>query len=474
RVRQGAVRRRPLRARGRQARRQGPQRGAAGRLLPHAPRHQRLRQARQPRRRGAGRQDRQDRPDEAARPVRPAARRLRQHVHVRAPRRARQAPPGTEGVRRAGPRDRGAAEGPQAQAGRERRKAGSAQGGLDVDPVARLAGDARGQGAHVRAPASPGGVEGRRPRPGAPGRDRRGPEAARPARRPDRHAAPARRLEGHRRHGPRPRRAHVAARRPARAVRDPACRPRRAADRSEADPRRLEAPRVDRRLPRQGEEPVLRARRQGAVDRPDPAHEQGRARAARPAQPPHRDLRRRPPGRPRLADRPPRARHARVPRRVGPAPHGDLARVRPLAVHRVGQRLAPRVGQRVRHREDQRHPDHRPPGQGLDHRRRRAPVAHAPGHDAAVADHLPHEVRGALEHVRDGRPPRPHPRRVHADVRDELEGRAPAQHRAASRSVDQADRPPRRDRQPDGAPEAVEGRDNRPAGQGLPPPPRRV
>ena len=45
---------------------------------------------------------------------------------------------------------------------------------------------------------------------------------------------------------------------PAPAVRDPAGRPRRPADRPEADPRRLEAARVDRDLPRRGPQPVRR------------------------------------------------------------------------------------------------------------------------------------------------------------------------------------------------------------------------
>ena len=83
------------------------------------------------------------------------------------------------------------------------------------------------------------------------------------------------------------------------------------------------------------------------------------------------------------ADRPARARDARVPRRVGPAPDGHLAGERALDLHRVGQRLAPLVGQRGRHREDQRHPGHGPPGPGLDHRHRRAPPADAPGHAAS-------------------------------------------------------------------------------------------
>src|SRR3712207_7452367 len=52
--------------------------------------------------------------------------------------------------------------------------------------------------------------------------------------------------------------------------------------RPEADPRRLEAPRVDGDLPRQQQEPLPRRRREGPVDRPDPAHGQGPAAEARP------------------------------------------------------------------------------------------------------------------------------------------------------------------------------------------------
>ena len=117
---------------------------------------------------------------------------------------------------------------------------------------------------------------------------------------------------------------------PARALRDPPGRPRRPAHRPEADPRRLEAARVDRDLPRQGQEPVRRPRRRDADDRPDPADEQGDADAARPRRPADPDLRLRPPGHPGRRDRPPRARHARVPRRLRLQPDDHLAALRPL------------------------------------------------------------------------------------------------------------------------------------------------
>ena len=79
-----------------------------------------------------------------------------------------------------------------------------------------------------------------------------------------------------------------ARRAPAPDLPDPPGRPRRAADRPQADPRRLEAARVHRDLPRAGQEPVLRRRRQEPDDRPDPADEQGAARAPRARRPAHR------------------------------------------------------------------------------------------------------------------------------------------------------------------------------------------
>ena len=117
-----------------------------------------------------------------------------------------------------------------------------------------------------------------------------------------RHQAPAPGLAHHRGHDPRPHRQDLQRQGAAHAVRDPPGRPRRAADRPEADPRRLEAARVDRDLPRR------RARTRssapdadGAVDRPDPADEQGGAGPARARRPAHRDLRLRPPRHPRPA-----------------------------------------------------------------------------------------------------------------------------------------------------------------------------
>ena len=183
-----------------------------------------------------------------------------------------------------------------------------------------------GEAAPVRQPAPPAGRRGRRRRAGVPahGQDRRhrhlqGLPEPRLRARPHRRRAEAAQegLARRRRHDPRAPRAHGADLRPAPAVRDPPGRPRRPAHRPEADPRRLEAARVHRDLPRGRQEPVLRLGRGRPVDRPDPADEQGGAGPARPQQPAHRDLRLRPPRRAGRPGRPPRAGHARVPRRVG-------------------------------------------------------------------------------------------------------------------------------------------------------------
>jgi murein DD-endopeptidase MepM/ murein hydrolase activator NlpD len=154
----------------------------------------------------------------------------------------------------------------------------------------------------------------------------------------------------------------------------------------------------------------------------------------------------------------PRAGDARGPRRLRPAAHGLDAQVRPLALHDVRQHLPALVGQRGRHRQDQRHPDRRAPGQGLDHRADRAAAADPAGHDEARPDHHADDVRRRGQHARDGRPLRPHPRRLEAAVRDEQQGCQAGQRGAEAQAVDQADRPARDDRQPGGQPAAVEAR----------------
>ena len=94
----------------------------------------------------------------------------------------------------------------------------------------------------------------------------------------------------------------------------------------------------------------------------------------------------------------------------GPQADGHVAQVRPRLLHELGQRLAPLLRQRRRHRADQRHPDPRPPGAGRHHRAGRAPADAAPGHDGPRPDHL--AARDRRRDLRDGRPRRPHPRRA--------------------------------------------------------------
>ena len=194
----------------------------------------------------------------------------------------------------------------------------------------------------------------------------------------------------------------------------------RPAHRPQADPRRLEAARVDRRLRRLGAQPLLGPRRADAFDRPDPADEQGDAGAAGAGQPAHPALRVRPPRRGGRPGRPARAGHARVPRRLWHAAQRQLPQVRPQPPHHLGQRLRALVGQRGRHRGDQRRPDPGPPGRRLDHGARHPAPADPAGHAQAPPDHQPDDLRGDRQHVRDGRPRRPHPRGLEAVVRGQL------------------------------------------------------
>ena len=181
----------------------------------------------------------------------------------------------------------------------------------------------------------------------------------RPRSRRHRHEAAQARRARHLGHGPRPRRPHLGAQRVAPALRDPPGRARRPADRPEADPRRLEAARVDGHLPRRRPQPVRRQGRADAVDRPDPADEQGVARAAGARQPEHPGLRVRALGHPQRADRPPRAGHARVPRRLGAQADRHLAALRPLLPDVLGQRVRAHDGHGGRHRRHQRRADRR-------------------------------------------------------------------------------------------------------------------
>ena len=190
-------------------------------------------------------------------------------------------------------------------------------------------------------------------------------------------------LAGHRGHGAR----QIG---PARLL-DPPGRPRRAEDRPEADPGRLEAARGHRHLPRlRHERPPWRG-----IDRPGPAASKDRPGEACAGRRAHRDLRLRPRRHPRGKDRPPRARRTRVPGRVGPGADGHQPRVWPRLLHELGQRLAPLVGQRGRHRRGERHPDPRPPGAGRDNRADRPPADGAAGDDGPAQIISLFEIGGA-------------------------------------------------------------------------------
>ena len=245
------------------------------------PRHQHLLPREGPGHHRQRRPGRQGRQEQAARQVRDAAGRLRQHVHLRPPRRRRQDLPG--------------AEGPHVAAADQGRRPQPEHESAEKDET-----DAKGGARRGRDRA--GGTGRRRcPPRSACSRTRRGPPPAPPAATSSSletdeptQAAPlgfkARGLrpqgaqEGrphHRRHDHRPpRQGHrdqwrrTCASRSAPPARAPPHRP-------QADPRRLEAARVDRRLPGQGQEPVLRRRRREPVDRPAAAAQQGAADPAR-------------------------------------------------------------------------------------------------------------------------------------------------------------------------------------------------
>ena len=188
-------------------------------------------------------------------------------------------------------------------------------------------------------------------------------------------------------------------------------------DRPEADPRRLEAARVDGDLPRHRQEPVHLQR--GRDVSQILLMSKDAARAPRARRPAALDLRLRPHRHPDPPDRPPRPGGARVPRRVGLPPHDHLAQVRSQLLHDLGHDQRALLGRRGRHRDGQRHPDHRAPGPGLDHRGG-DPAAHAAaGDDApaqiislmdlggpsfAMSDHYDHIHVGYTRPVGDGQP----------------------------------------------------------------------
>ena len=205
-------------------------------------------------------------------------------------------------------------------------------------------------------------------------RQRRGPRSARPAARPRRAGlrdlqvrlrselpvrseddgaeAPEGRLQGHRRHGDRPRRP-ARCRPAAPQLRDPARRPRRPDHRPEADPRRLEAARDHRDLPGRRQEPVL-----GQPDgRPGALDVEGGPPAAGAERPGALDLCLREKRRRHRPDRPPRPRGDGVPGRQGLPPDDHLAEVRALLPDLLGQRLGPLLRLGRGYRRGQRHPD---------------------------------------------------------------------------------------------------------------------
>ena len=243
-------------------------------------------------------------------------------------------------------------------------------------------------------------------------------------------------------------------------LRDPAGRQGRAADRPEADPRRLEAARGHRDLPRL---------RQAT---PSTATTAAASRSARSCCCPSRCSRSAcsptsaieiyaggRAGHPLRPDRPPRARHARVPGRVRAASPTVTSLKSGHGFYTTsGNVSAALVRQRGRHRQDQRHPDPRPPGTRRHHRADRADADAAAGHDAPAPDHLAARLR--REHARDGRPRRPHPRRLPAAVRRQQEARQAGARRAQARPVVRPDRPAAPDRQPGRPDQAVQVRDS--------------
>ena len=421
----------------------------------------------------------------APRPLRAAPGRLRQHVHVRAPGQGRRPLPGAEA------------------AGRSTR----AQVERELELPTRDAAAGRGRVRHADAPARQARRSASSPPRPRPKRHRR-PTAARPStrsacsptrRRPNASAAGGaqqvfeRTGEHRRRRDLRPatsgassastartiqlKRLRVGARVVAGTIlgrlgeREGRARPYlrfeirpagRGAprDRPEADPRRLEAARVDRDLPRRRQEPVLRPRRREPVDRPDPADEQGGARPARARQPARSTS---------TTAAATTSATGQIDRRVlatleflaasGLRPTVTSLRCGHGFYTTLGQRLRPLVRQRGRHRGDQRHPDlagHQGAGsitemtiqrlltlQGTMKPHQIISLMKFEGTDNtfAMGDHD--------DHIHVGLP---------AALRHQLQDGQAGQRDPQAQAVDQADRPPRRDRQPDGPPQAVEVR----------------
>ncbi len=220
----------------------------------------------------------QARREQAPRALRPRPGRLRQHLHLRAPRLGLRDLPGAQaahGAQGAGP-PRAAPARPRGKAPPRRPRSTSRAG------AAKPAAEARARRIAAAAPVDGATALKERlfahpTRPHARvdgGAIQLGESLTTP---PAHHARPARpRPEGlraqedaegrapHRRHDPRPPRQAGRRHQGAPALRDPPRRQRRPAHRPEADPRRLEAARVHRDLPRRRQEPVLRPGRREA------------------------------------------------------------------------------------------------------------------------------------------------------------------------------------------------------------------
>ena len=149
-------------------------------------------------------------------------------------------------------------------------------------------------------------------------------------------------------------------------------------------------------------------------------------------EPEHQHLQLRPPRHRGGRHRPARPRDARVPRRQRPEADGQLAALRPRLPDDVGQRQRALVRHRRRHRGDQRDPDPRPPGPGLDHRHHDPPPADAAGLDEAAPDHLADDLPGHRQHAVAARPQRPHPRRLPPAVRRRTRSSAASSARSSS------------------------------------------
>ena len=309
RLRPRPLRRRPARAAAAEEGGPGPERRPPDRGQRAPPQHRHLHAPGRPRGRRERRRDQGDRREQGARALRPPPGRVRQPLHLRAPRiggellpRAEERPGSPRRPRHPGPRQGRRSQAHCAGLGRQpaRGQSPSGRGPAGRARAHRL--PAR-EGAPVRAPRARGSARVRRPRaddgleaaqegrvrdlrrlllPSLRPRPLEGPPEA-PAQgraRDRRHRARTGRAPRHRRRGP------------SRLLHPPR-RPGRAHHRPEADPRRLEAARGHGHLPGLRAQRALRQGRR-RVDRPDPADVEAAAGAPRALRRAHRGLPRRP------------------------------------------------------------------------------------------------------------------------------------------------------------------------------------